>query len=427
MDPITILFLIVLFLLLICSAIFSGCETAYTSLNPGKIETLVENKGFGAKIIKKQYSFFNQTLGTILIFNNIVNITSSALISYIFSSSIPELKSYSVLISTLIMTPIIVLFGEIMPKLLAKAHPIWFAQTFCYVLLILYYLLWPITFSIGKIGKKIYITNSEKDVKNLIDVAQNEGVLETNESIMAQNALDLDSIKTARHYIKLKNVSTIKWDANVQEALEVFKNTNYSRLPIDKDGQLIGILHLKDIFFLQNKNKIINYLKVVPSISSNATLASSLEKMRLKRAQMAFVTKNNQSSDVIGILTIEDILEEVVGEIYDEYDDEEIKDIFEISLELFHVSGYVKIKEMIRQLEIELELNQDEKEMTLREWLEKRTEHKITKSTKYQVDDITFRTFWVPDRKNKYYRFEVELGNNADIIDNETTIEKELI
>ncbi|SYV96982.1 Hemolysin C, partial [Mycoplasmopsis edwardii] len=142
--------------------------------------------------------------------------------------------------------------------------------------------------------------------------------------------MDLDSTKVLSHYIRLKDVTSIRFKANIKEAHEIFKETNYSRLPIEQDGKLIGILLLKDIFHLQ-KGKIMNYMKQVPTVSANSILSSALEKMRTARAQMAFVTENNNSSEIIGIITIEDIIEEIIGEIYDEYDNEE--KIYEISLE----------------------------------------------------------------------------------------------
>nr|WP_272873036.1 CBS domain-containing protein [Mycoplasma phocoeninasale] len=158
---------------------------------------------------------------------------------------------------------------------------------------------------------------------------------------MAKNVLDLDSTKVLQHYIKLKNVDYISSKATMAEALKMFKQTNYSRIPVEKDGNLIGILLLKDIFFLK-RGSIMNYVKMVPTLSANSILSVALEKLRQSRAQMAFVTENNNSGNVIGIITIEDILEEVVGEIYDEYDDDE--QIYEISLERCEAKGTVIMK-----------------------------------------------------------------------------------
>ncbi|UWW00639.1 CBS domain-containing protein [Mycoplasmopsis felis] len=170
--------------------------------------------------------------------------------------------------------------------------------------------------------------------------------------------LSLDSTKVLSHYIKLKDVTTLSYKANVSEAIHLFKETNYSRIPVEQNDQLIGILLLKDIFHLK-KGKIINYIKRVPLISSNSILSSALEKMRAARAQMGFVVENNNSTDVIGIITIEDIIEEIIGEIYDEYDDDE--KIYEISLEKSRVWGDTLIGELFKQLELDPSLLEEMK------------------------------------------------------------------
>lgn len=336
------LLIISLILLLVSSGIFSATETAYTSLSKAKIETMIEKKVKGHKIIEKQHNFFNRTLGTILIANNLVNIASSTLLAYLLTQAFGASKvGLASIISTIVMTPIIVLFAEIIPKLIAKRYPEKTVKSFYWFIEMLYWIFIPITYPISKIGKKIYITNTEEDVKSLLNIAQDEGVLEFKESVMAQNVLDLDSTKVSQHYIKMKNVDFLSSKATMQEALAMFKETNYSRIPVEKDGDLIGILLLKDIFFLQRGN-ILNYIKSVPRVSANSILSVALEKMRQSRAQMAFVTESNNDDKAIGIITIEDILEEVVGEIYDEYDNDE--QIYEISLERCEAKGTVLMK-----------------------------------------------------------------------------------
>lgn len=125
----------ILIFLLACSSIFSAAETAYTSLNPGKLESMIDRKEFGARIIKKQYNFFNRVLALILICNNIANIGLSTAVAYLFSVSLPQSATqYSALISTTILTPVIVILGEIVPKLVAKSYPEKVAKAFCYIL-----------------------------------------------------------------------------------------------------------------------------------------------------------------------------------------------------------------------------------------------------------------------------------------------------
>ena len=407
-----LIWIFVLIILLTFSAIFSSAETAYTSVGVAKIETMVENKVRGSKLIKKQHQFFNRTLGTILIANNLVNILASVLFSYILSLALIPGK-YQVLISTVVMTPIIVLFSEIIPKVVAKMHPIGVIKSFYWFIELLYWLFIPLTFPISKIGKKIYITNTEEDVKNLIDIANEEGVLEMGESSMAQNALDLDSTKVIQHYIKLKNVDYVNWKCSISEVLNKFKETNYSRLPVERDDNFIGIIHLKDIFYLQ-KGNIMNYIKTVPIVSANSILSIALEKIRQARAQMAFVVNNNNSDKIIGIITIEDIIEEVVGEIYDEYDNDEL--IYEVSLEKCLAKGIVKMKDLWKQLEFkdlfEFELSEEEEELNLSSWLNLKLNHKLRLNSKYEYKEkIEFKLVEKQNQRKNYDVFEIDWGN----------------
>ncbi|ACF07463.1 Putative Mg2+ and Co2+ transporter CorB [Metamycoplasma arthritidis] len=381
--------IIAILVLLISSAIFSSCETAYTSVGSAKIQSLIDNKKRGAKLIQKQHANFNRTLSVVLLGNNLVNILGSVLLSLVLNQAIPNKDGLVLLISTLVMTPITVIFAEIIPKLVAKAHPVGVIKTFYWFIETLYWIFFPISYPISKLGKRIYITNTEEEVKSLLNVAKNEGVLEINESSMAKNALDLDSTKVSQHYIKLKNVDYIMSHFSLAETLAKFKETKFSRLPIKKDDNLIGIILLRDIFFLK-KGNIMNYIKTVPNISANSTLSSALEKMRRSQAQMAFVVENNSSEKVIGIITIEDILEEVVGEIYDEYDTDET--IYEISLEKCRAKGMVTMKDLWKQLELaevlNLELPDNEEDQKLFNWFSEQVGHKPRLNTKLVYKDL---------------------------------------
>ncbi|WP_324672516.1 CNNM domain-containing protein [Mycoplasma sp. 888] len=405
---ITIVLCIVMLILFILSSIFSGSETAYSTVSPAKVYELVENEHRFGKLIDRQVKKYNQILSTILIGNNLVNVASSATMSYVLSKYLSDNDSLVVIISTVVVTPILVLFGEITPKLIAKNNPIKYLKIFCLFNELMFWIFFPITFFISKLSKNVYVTNSESDIKSMLALANEEGVLQTGESILAQNALDLDSTKVAQHYIKLKDVTYISYKASIAEAIEIFKDTNYSRLPIEKNGQLIGIILLKDIFSLK-KGKVINYMKQVPNISANSILSSALEKMRAARAQMAFVVENNNSTDVLGIITIEDIIEEIIGEIYDEYDDDE--QIYEISLERAKAHSNVKMSDLIKQLEIDEELiSDDEKTMDLKTYLLTKTNStKLLKSTKFTIEDeISFKVIELV--KNKKHSAIIEVN-----------------
>ncbi|MGZ9756845.1 CNNM domain-containing protein [Mycoplasma sp. 4423] len=355
-----------LLLLFILSAIYSGCETAYSTFSKAKIYEMEENKELASKLISKHTKRYNRILTTILIGNNLVNVISSILTSWFLSQLIPNNNTLSIIISTAIVTPLLVIFGEITPKLLAKKYPKKYLQLFSWYIDVCYWVFWILTWPISKISKQVYVTNSEEDLKNMINLAQSEGVLQTGESLLAKKALDLDSTKVLSHYIKLKDVTILNYRSTVSEAKQVFKETNYSRIPVVKKDELIGIVLLKDIFDIE-KGRIEKYVKSVPFVSANSILSSALEKMRAARAHMAFVVENNNSPDIVGIITIEDIIEEIIGEIYDEYDDDE--EIYEISLEKSRVKGNVVMHDLFKQLELSADLlNENEKELTLYKW-----------------------------------------------------------
>ncbi|WLP85310.1 CNNM domain-containing protein [Mycoplasma seminis] len=407
-SVITAIVSVVLIVLFCLSAIFSGSETAYSTISPARLHDMVEEKHKFGNLINKQVKKYNQLLSTILICNNLVNVASSALTSYVLSLYFSEGDVITVVISTAVVTPILVLFGEIAPKLVAKAHPERYLKVFCIFNEAMFWLFFPITYPISKLSKNVYVTNSEEDIKSMLSLAQEEGVLQTGESILAQNALDLDSTKVSQHYVRLKDVTTISYKSNIADAHEIFKETNYSRIPVEKDGNLIGIVLLKDIFNLK-KGRVIDYMKSVPLVSANSILSSALEKMRSARAQMAFVVENNNSTDVLGIITIEDIIEEIVGEIYDEFDDDE--EIYEISLEKSRVQSNVKMNELFKQLEIDDELlEEDELNMDLRSFLLKRMETKrLYKNSRYTLgDEVTFKVVEIV--KNKKFSAFIEVN-----------------
>ncbi|TDV24443.1 CBS domain containing-hemolysin-like protein [Mycoplasmopsis mustelae] len=392
-----------LLLLFVLSAVYSGCEIAYSTISKAKIYEMLERKEKCAKLINKYAGRYERVLTTILIGNNLVNVISSILTSWFLAQLIPNNESLTIIITTVIVTPLLVIFGEITPKLIAKKYPKKYLQIFIWWIEFSYWIFWILTWPIKRFSKQMYITNSEQDLKSMINLAQSEGVLQTGESILAKNALDLDSTKVASHYVKLKDVTTLNYKASLQEAKDLFKETNYSRIPVEKNGELIGIILLKDIFYL-TRARIINYVKTVPFISTHSVLSSALDKMRAARAQMAFVVENNNSTDILGIISFEDIMEEIVGEIYDEYDDDE--DIFEISLEKSRVKGNVIMWDLFKQMKINTNLlKEDEENLTVYQYFTKKIDRpRLYKNSKYTLKNkVTFKVLELyKDNKSKH-------------------------
>ncbi|OYD27112.1 CBS domain containing-hemolysin-like protein [Mycoplasma testudineum] len=365
MDPIVYILIIISIILVIFSAFFSGSETAYTSLNVASLEHKAKEKKY-AKLVKTQISNFDRLLMTLLIGNNIVNILSSLLIGIIFSQvlrflNVPEsnVEFYSTIITLSALTPVIVIFGEILPKIFAKKRALQYLKFAAYPVQVFIWLFSPFTSISFLFKNKNIITNKEIDLKNYVEIANQEGVIDHAETTLVKNAFDLDTEKVLSHFIKLEEVVTIAANASVKEAVKLFKSTNYSRLPlINEDGKVVGMVHVSDILDEPKSKILIDYVREMPKIPSNISLHQALETLRIKKSHMAIVTKSKINDDALGILTMEDIIEELIGEIYDEHDDEE--EILEASLGKYYLWGSSLMTELVDASDVEFDFLENE-------------------------------------------------------------------
>ncbi|UVD81756.1 hemolysin family protein [Mycoplasma iguanae] len=384
MEPwLVSLIIIILIILIICSALFSALETAYGSISLAKLEQELHKKSLTKKIIEKHYKHFGRTLSTILIGNNLINISASSILSAFLGVLISN-ETVVVLITMLVMTPIIVIFGEIIPKIFARKYPLKYVKRVFLIMEFFYIIFFPLTYPISKFVKSEEVTNTEKDLKTFLAIGHKEGILEKKEALLAINALDLDSVRVSKSYKKIKDVYFVEASWTLKEAKKVFLDTNYSRLPVKKNNRFIGIILLKNIWN-HKKGLVEDFVTDVPSISYNTLLTKAMEKMRLEKAQFAFVTQTNNSKKVIGILSFEDIIEELVGEVYDE-SDEEI-DIYEINLQHAIVKGDNKISKINNKLNFSLP-NED---LTLLQWLEKISQKDVNMKFKFKYKKYEFK------------------------------------
>ncbi len=319
---IKILLPILLVILFVLSALFSAAETAYTSLSRVTIETKAKENPKTSKLIKKHINSFSWTISTILVGNNIANIAISSIITSLFSSIFVENSPLIIILPIVVATPLLVIFGEVFPKILAKRFAWGYLQKVVFILEAFRWLFYPITFFISKFSFEEGITNTEDEMKTILKMGYKEGVLEHKELSLATRALDLDSTKIKQHYIDIKNVTFLTKDSTLQEAKNLFQKTGFSRLPIKNKQHYIGILLLKDIFNLNQETSINNYVIKAPTFTINNNLHYALNVFRTEGVQMAFVIKSQNDNKIIGLITLEDVIEELVGEIYDEHDKE---------------------------------------------------------------------------------------------------------
>lgn len=384
-DLTKIIIVIILFLLVLASAFFSGSETAYSSVSRVKIEKAINDKKKSGKLIMKHYKSFGLTLATILIANNFVNVLASSMTTYLFASIFSS--GIATLIATFVVTPIIVLLGEITPKLLAKKYAYGYLTKVVYIMEILNFIFLPLTFLLKKLALNAKITNSEDELKTYLKIASSEGVLEKREATLAANALDLDSKQVSRVYTKRKDVASVNSNDSLQKVKVKFEKTGHSRLPVKNiKGKFIGVILLKDIIF-QDTGKAKEFVISIPFVSKNMIIPRVLEELRISTSHIAFVTENLKSKHVIGIITVEDIIEELIGEIYDEHDSS--YKVNEIALHKFRVNGDIQMKVLEDELQYTFE---DSENKTIKQWISLRINRHFKTNLEYTYkDEIKFK------------------------------------
>ncbi|MCK5807326.1 MAG: HlyC/CorC family transporter [Mycoplasmataceae bacterium] len=378
-TPILITLISVLVVLIFFSAFFSAAETAYSSVSKSLIETEAKKGKRSALLIKKHYKSFGWTLATILIFNNLVNISSSALVTFLFTKAMGA-GGTATIVSTFVMTPIIVIFGEIAPKLFAKKYSYGYLKKIALFMEVLNWAFFPITFPLSKFALESKITNSETELKNLIRLAKKEGVLDSNEATLTSKALDFDSIVVKDIMVKKSNITFINHSIKIKTAINQFKKSGYSRIPVQKHGKFIGVLILKDIITEDFDNNITDFIIPLGTISKNIIVSKALETIRSTKSHMILVTKSSKSDIVVGILTVEDIIEELIGEIYDEHDSLD-SSVRQINHHKWLINGSQKMGDLVKEFKIDIVIKN--KDLTLKQWVQSRITRKIKTGLKY--------------------------------------------
>ncbi len=385
LDPVT-WYIIILLILIGFSAFFSGSETAFSSVNKIRLRAYVEEKRRGSKRALKIAENFDNTITTILIGNNIVNIASATIATALFMELLGErlTESLILVVSTFIMTFIVLIIGEIFPKSIAKRHAEKFAMTVSGFLSVLITIFKPIAviflflqkgliklFSKGDIEKDPTVT--ENELEHIINTMEEEGVIEEEKSDMLHSVLDLTKQRVKDILTPRVDIIGLDSTASLEEILSIFEEEKFSRIPV-YEGQvdnIIGILYEREFLLeiVQNKSDINlkNIIRQPMFVPSSMIVTDLLQKLQLNKEHMAIVT--DEYGGTAGLVTLEDILEELVGEIYDEHDDEEL--YFEKSGENEYIAhASVDLEDIFEKLEIKI--NKDDEYKTLGGWLQER-------------------------------------------------------
>lgn len=348
-----------------CSAYFSASELAFTTVNQIRLKNLADNKVRGARKAIYITEHYNKALSTILIGNNLVNIAVTTICAYIFSTLFSNPTVANVL-NTVIMTLIILIFGEIMPKTIAKVDPQKFALRTSGIMYVLMKILTPLSFLFQNIQnvatKKARVdadeepTVTEGELESIIDTMEEEGVIDHDNANIMQGVLELPS-RTAYDIMTPRvDVSAINYTESVKNIQDVFMDTMFSRLPVYDEtiDKVIGVLNQKDFFKAMLSGEKIYVKKIMTEplfINENMKVDDIIRKMQSSKKHMAIVLDEHGGTS--GIVCMEDAIEEMVGEIYDEHDEEEKEFCDKKNDNEYIVDPDMDLKDFFEMLEIE--------------------------------------------------------------------------
>ncbi|MBR5137784.1 MAG: HlyC/CorC family transporter [Clostridia bacterium] len=348
--------------LIALSAFFSGTEIAFTSASKLRLEKAMEEGKKGAALAYWIYNKYDRAITTILLGNNLVNVAASALATVVFMQIIADDDLASV-VATIVMTVLVLIFGESIPKMIAKKIPAPFAQVAALPLRILMFvtlpLVWPVTALAHAIASKSKGAQdeggvTEDELASIIETVEDEGVIDEEQGELLQNALDFDDTTAQEIMTPRVDMIAVDCEDSLEEILTICEENNFTRMPVYQDSidNIIGILHVNHLYkaIAQNKDvKITDVLLDTCYVYKTMTLPAIMTTLKKHKTHMAIVT--DDFGGTMGVLTMEDVLEELVGEIWDETDEVE-EDFTNLSQDTFDVSGDMNIDDFIEAMEL---------------------------------------------------------------------------
>lgn len=349
-----VVFLVFLILL---SGLFSASETSLMSLNKIRIKQLVEDGVKGAKDIQKLIENPSEILSTILICNNIVNILASSISTLIFIDLFSNLGTgVATSVSTFVLTVAILIFGEITPKTIAVIKAEKLAFVLYKPLKIVLFLLKPFVFIFSKVSKfimmalgikedKNQVNITEDEIKSIVSFSQEEGILEVEDKKLIYSVFEFGDLKVKDVMVPRVDMVTLSKDSSYDEIVSIFKTERFSRIPVYKGDidNIVGIINIKDLLFMDIGDEFLidRYIREVYSTHEYKKIRDLFNEMRKNRSHMAVV--RDEYGGTVGLVTIEDLIEEIVGDIEDEYDEVVDKEIQIINENEYLIVGTLKL------------------------------------------------------------------------------------
>lgn len=328
MDSHSTTLILILIVLLFLSAYFSATETAFSSLNRIRLKNRAAAGNKRAKLAYALSEDYDELLSTILVGNNLVNIASTAMATVLFTRALGEGAGPTV--STIVMTVTVLIFGEVAPKSLAKEAPESFAMISAPVIRVLIVLLKPVNFLFTQLKKglkKLFRISSSRSVTDselltIVEEAEQEGGIDQDESAMLRNVIEFDDIEAIDIMTPRVDVEAVSKDSSKEEVARLFRETGYSRLPVYEEtiDSIVGVIHEKDFYtYVWNDEKnFLEILKPAEFIPPSMKISDLLKLLQQNKLHMAVIVDEFGGTE--GIVTLEDVIEELVGEIWDEHD-----------------------------------------------------------------------------------------------------------
>ena len=357
--------LIILVILVLCYSFFSATETAFSSLNKIKLKALANTGNNRALKTLELSESFTSLLTTILIGNTIVNVVSASIATVLFTNLF---GGDGVAISSVVMTLVIMIIGEIVPKNIAKHMPEKFAMSVTSLMKLLVFIFTPLTFIFNKL--EVLFSSLFKDEEDddfaqeefltMVEEANEDGDIEEHEADLITNAIEFNDVDVSEIFTPRIDIIAIDIDEDSNTKIEkLYRDSGYSRLPVYKDSidNVIGVIHEKEFYYylLHKKSKsasIESLLQPVIYTQPQVKVSSLLKEFQKKKAHMAIVCDEYGGTE--GLITMEDILEELVGEIYDEHD-EVVEYYKQIGENTYLVKGDLDIEDLFDHFNIKLE------------------------------------------------------------------------
>lgn len=362
MDNSDIFKIILVVVMMIFSALFSSTETAYSSVNKLRLKNYAGQGNKKAAKALKLANKFDEVLTAVLIGNNIVNIATSSVSTIVFINLI---GSSGAAVSTVVITVLVLVFCEVLPKSYAKKNAERLALAFAAPLSVLVTIFRPFVYILNKLSSVISKGGeeapsvTEDELKFMIDEIEEQGVIEEQESELVKSALEFDEISVNEILIPRVKVVGIEIGSTIEEIKETLCQEMYSRLPVYEKSldDIIGIITNKAFFKMLSEggNDIKSIMQEVPHISDTLLISEAMRKMQRSKVHLAVVT--DQYGGTKGIVTLEDIIEELVGEIYDE-DDEIVNNMVMLSADKYEVAGDMSVSDFLNRLDLDEDLVQ---------------------------------------------------------------------